>query len=87
MEIKIKERVMKEARLFLSEKSTIRDVAKKVGVSKSTVHKDLKEKLILIDKNIYFEVLKLINFNKNIRHIRGGEATKKIFLSRNLSKF
>lgn len=87
MEIKIKERVMKEARLFLSEKSTIRDVAKKVGVSKSTVHKDLKEKLILIDKNLYFEVLKLINFNKNIRHIRGGEATKKIFLSRNLSKF
>ena len=65
MEIKIKERVMKEARLFLSEKSTIRDVAKKVGVSKSTVHKDLKEKLILIDKNLYFEVLKLINFNKN----------------------
>ena len=87
MEIKIKERVMKEARLFLSEKSTIRDVAKKVGVSKSTVHKDLKEKLILIDKNLYFEVLKLINFNKNIRHIRGGEATKKIFLSRNSSKF
>lgn len=86
METKIKDRVIQEARLFLDKKSTIRDVAKRVGMSKSTVHKDLKERLILIDKNLYFEVLVLLNFNKNIRHLRGGEATKNLFLRRNMSK-
>lgn len=86
METKIKDRVIQEARLFLDEKSTIRDVAKRVGMSKSTVHKDLKEKLVLIDKNLYFEVLVHLNFNKNIRHLRGGEATKNLFLRRNMSK-
>ena len=86
METKIKDRVIQEARLFLGKKSTIRDVAKRVGMSKSTVHKDLKEKLVLIDKNLYFEVLVLLNFNKKIRHLRGGEATKNLFLRRNMSK-
>ncbi len=61
---------------LVKEKLTIRQVAKKYNKSKSTVHKWFKERLIYIDNNLYLEVEKILNYNKNIRHIRGGEATK-----------
>lgn len=82
MENKIRCRVLEEANLFLKEKSTVREVAKKMKVSKSTVHKDFKERLPLIDRNIFNNVNNLLEYNKNIRHLRGGEATKQYFLSK-----
>lgn len=76
MNLEVKSRVIKMAHLILERNSTVRDVAKEVGYSKSTVHKDLKEKLPKIDINLFYEVEKLLEHNKKIRHIRGGESTK-----------
>ena len=76
MNIEVKNRVLKMADIILKNHSTVRDVAKEVGYSKSTVHKDLKEKLPKIDIELYYEVEKLLDYNKKIRHIRGGESTK-----------
>ena len=59
---------------------TIREIAKKYGVSKSTAHKDLKERLKLIDLDLYKNVQKIIKNHIDIRHIKGGESTKKKYL-------
>lgn len=72
----IDQRVKKMAELILNKKSTVREVAKMIGLSKSTVHKDLTQRLPKIDYEKYEEVKKLLNYNKNIRHIRGGMSTK-----------
>ena len=72
----IKNRVLEMANLFIEGKSTVREVAKIVGYSKSTVHHDLTTKLIEIDPNLYLEVKNLLEYNKKIRHIRGGESTR-----------
>ena len=77
----IKDRVIEMANVFLSSKSTVRDVAKIVGYSKSTVHNDLTTKLKYIDPILYVEVKNLLEYNKKIRHIRGGESTRLKYLS------
>lgn len=56
---------------------TVRDVAKKFSVSKSTVHKDVTEKLYNTNRRLYKEVKIILEKNKAERHLRGGEATKK----------
>lgn len=76
MKNEIINRVIKMADLMLEYKSTVREVASMVGYSKSTVHKDLSEKLRLIDFEKYEKVHELLNYNKSIKHTRGGEATK-----------
>lgn len=76
MDYEMKTRVLQMANLILENNTTVREVAKIVGYSKSTVHKDLKEKLPLIDEQLYLKVCNLFNFNKQIRHIRGGQSTK-----------
>ena len=73
----IHKRVVEVAHYILSTKKTIREVANDFNVSKSTIHKDLSERLILIDKYLYNEVQRLFNYHKSIRHIRGGLATKR----------
>lgn len=60
---------------------TVREIADVFKVSKSTVHKDLHERLINIDKNLYNEVDKILKYHTDIRHIRGGESTKKKYLN------
>ena len=60
----------------MKNKSTVRQAAKIFGVSKSTVHKDLTERLENIDSSLAIEVRKILDLNKSERHIRGGMATK-----------
>ena len=57
--------------------TTIRQAAKHFGLSKSTVHKDLTERLPLANRALYLQVREILNCNKAVRHIRGGLATRK----------
>ena len=76
----IRERVLKEARYILETNKTVREISKVFMVSKSTVHKDLQERLKDIDKQIYMKVKDILNYHIDIRHLRGGEATKRKYL-------
>jgi len=73
----IKERVIREAEYIAENKSTVRQTAFIFHFSKSTVHKDVTERLKEIDKSLYKKVKKVLDFNLSERHIRGGEATRK----------
>ena len=72
----IEERACKLAQYIIDSKDTVRGTAKKFGISKSTVHKDVSERLIHINKPLAIEVRKVLDVNKAQRHIRGGMATK-----------
>jgi len=72
----ITERVILLAQYIIENKSTVRGAAKKFGISKSTVHKDISERLKKINKSMYKEVKEILDINKKERHIRGGLATK-----------
>lgn len=80
---KIRNRVLEEAIYMIETEKTVREIANKFGVSKSTVHKDLHERLILIDKKMYEKVDKILKYHIDIRHIRGGESTKNKYLNKN----
>ena len=75
-----RKRVIEMANVFLDGKRTVREVAKIVGYSKSTVHHDLTTKLEDIDPELYKQVKELLEYNKKIRHIRGGESTRRKYL-------
>ena len=71
------EKRARELAVYLIERrTTIRDAAKHFSVSKSTVHKDLSERLERIDRTLYAQVKEILEQNKAERHIRGGLATK-----------
>ena len=72
----IEDRVIKLAQYIIDTKDTVRGTAKKFGVSKSTVHKDVSERLKFINTFLAIEVRKVLDENKAERHIRGGLATK-----------
>lgn len=76
MNNKIYKRIIKESKLLINNNLTIRQIAKKVKVSKSTVHKDLHERLEYIDKRIFENVQNILKKHIEIRHINGGNATK-----------
>ncbi len=76
MQRQIKERVLEEATHILKTKQTIRELAKEYRRSKSSVHHDLNVKLEQIDKDKYHQVKELFQEHIEIRHIRGGLATK-----------
>ena len=63
-------------RYIAETKCTVRQAAKKFGISKSTVHKDITERLPDIDSFLYEQAEQVLQFNKAQRHIRGGNATK-----------
>lgn len=72
----IEERVMEVAEYIIDTGATVRETAKVFKVSKSTIHKDMSERLPKIDPATYAEVKKILEKNKAERHIRGGLATK-----------
>lgn len=68
---------MELAHYLIENRTTVRAAAKKFGVSKSTVHKDLSERLPLYDRPLHLQVKAVMEENKAQRHIRGGLATRK----------
>ena len=72
----ISERVTKEAEYIIETNSTVRAAAAYFDISKSTVHKDVTERLRTIDGGLFKQVRKVLNKNLSERHIRGGLATK-----------
>ena len=73
-------------RYIIESKSTVRATAKKFGISKSTVHKDLRERLPLINSSLSEDVNRILDFNKSERHIRGGLATKRKYQLQSVKK-
>ena len=73
-------RVIEIADYIIETEHTIRETAKIFKVSKSTVHKDMKERLWVIDRNKYNMVKKIMNEHIETRHIKGGESTRQLFL-------
>ncbi len=65
---------------IIETKDTIRESAKKFNISKSTVHKDIKDRLLIIDKIKYKKIKKIMDEHIKIRHIKGGESTRQLFL-------
>ena len=76
----IEERTVEIAHYIIENKVTVRAAAKKFGISKSTVHKDVTERLKKINPALAQETKKVLEENKAERHIRGGESTKKKYL-------
>lgn len=76
MKAYIEERAIEAARYIISSNATVRETAKKFGISKSTVHKDVTERLEKINPKLAFEARKVLELNKAERHLRGGLATK-----------
>ena len=72
----ITDRVIKEAEYIIENNLTVRAAAIHFGISKSTVHKDVTERLKLLDADLYERVKKVLDVNLKERHLRGGSATK-----------
>jgi putative DeoR family transcriptional regulator (stage III sporulation protein D) len=79
----IEERTIALAEYIIKNKSTVRETAKKFGISKSTVHKDITERLLKINPQLAENARLILEENKAERHIRGGLATKQKYKKRN----
>ena len=77
----IEQRIIDEANYIVDTGDTVRGAAKVFHFSKSTVHKDVTERLLKLDKVLYEKVKKVLNKNLSERHIRGGLATKRKYLN------
>ena len=77
----IEERAIELAHYIIDSKDTVRGAAKRFGISKSTVHKDITERLNKINPSLAIEARKILEENKAERHIRGGEATRLKYMS------
>lgn len=73
----MEERAVRLAQYIIENRSTVRAAAEKFGVSKSTVHKDLSERLPAFNRALYLQARTVLEENKAQRHIRGGIATRK----------
>ncbi len=73
----VEERAVELGEYIIEHKATVRGAAKKFGISKSTVHKDVSERLKKLNPQLYIEVKHILDVNKAQRHIRGGLATRR----------
>ena len=78
----LEKRAQELAVYIIENRATVRAAAKRFGISKSTVHKDLSERLALCNRSLYQQVRRILDINKAERHIRGGIATKQKYKGR-----
>ena len=76
----IEERAIAIANYIIESNATVRQTAKKFGISKSTAHKDVTERLLMINPALAARARQVLDINKSERHIRGGMATKDKYL-------
>lgn len=76
----IEERAIGIANYIIENNATVRQTAKAFGISKSTVHKDVTDRLMQINPTLARQARKVLNINKSERHIRGGLATREKYL-------
>lgn len=81
MQKRIRERAVQLGNYMVSTRKTVRQIAKDFGVSRSTVHNDLTKNLPLIDKDLALEVEIVLSYHTQVRHLRGGEATRQKHLA------
>ena len=82
MKDSLEERAVEIANYIIEHNATVRQTAKQFGISKSTVHKDVTERLLQINPSLAAEARKVLDTNKSERHIRGGLATREKYLHR-----
>lgn len=76
----IEERAVEIGNYIVENKATVRQTARQFGISKSTVHKDVTERLLKVNPSLARETRKVLDVNKSERHIRGGMATKEKYI-------
>ena len=76
MKKQIEERTVQIARYIVENNATVRSAARVFGLSKSTIHKDMTERLPQLHPQLAQEIRKVLELNKSLRHIRGGMATR-----------
>lgn len=81
----IEERAAAIANYIIEHHATVRQTAKKFGISKSTVHKDVTERLSQVNPTLAREARKVLDVNKSERHIRGGLATREKYLHQHVT--
>lgn len=84
MKTYIEERAIEVANYIIEQNATVRQTAKKFGISKSTVHKDVTERLEEIDPSLAKRARVVLDVNKSERHIRGGMATREKYLHKHI---
>ena len=80
MKVYIEERAIQIANYIIENNATVRQTAKEFGISKSTVHKDVTDRLLQLNPSLAAEARKVLDVNKSERHIRGGLATREKYL-------
>ena len=78
--INIKERILKEAEHIINTQETIRETAEKFKVSKSTIHKDLQERLLKINTDFHTKINEIFSKHNELKHLKGGQSTKEKYL-------
>ena len=82
----LEERTLRIAKHIAEKNATVRSAACAFGLSKSTVHKDMEERLKQIDPDLFLRVRQVLSHNKSVRHLRGGEATRRKYSSQSRAR-